>query len=95
MNRTTEAELLDFCARQHAAFDSRAWVRDDAGERADLVCAAFLLASSPWYGHRDELLDIVEALHPRGASAFPEILGDRDFDCARFHNTLRARCEPR
>lgn len=90
MDRTTEASLLVFCARQHAAFDARGWVRDDTGMRDDLACAAFLLASSPWYGHRDELLMIVETLHPRGASAFPSLISERDFDCARFHDALRA-----
>lgn len=94
MTRTTEADLLDFCAQQHAAFTAESWLGHAANERDDITVAAFLLASARWYGHRDELLGLVQRLHPMGSAAFPKLIAARDFDCARFSGMLRSRIEP-
>jgi hypothetical protein len=94
MTRTSEAALLDFCAQQHGAFDLGSWLKIGWSDRDDLVVTAFLLASARWYGHREELLAVVQRLHPQGTAAFPALIATRDFDCGRFSGMLRTRIAP-
>ena len=93
MTRTTEVVLLNFCAEQYANFDSRPWLENSQSDSRDIAIAAFLLASTRWYGHRDELLAVAESLYPPGTSAIPGLVAIQHFDCSRFSARLRRKLE--
>lgn len=66
MLRSVDIPLMDFCARQYSAFCSQAWIESTLPQR-ELGVAAGLLAHTPWYGHREELLCICQQLNPDAA----------------------------
>ena len=44
MNRESEADLLDFCVRQHQEFEGEAWLTRTNQNRDELATAALFLA---------------------------------------------------
>ncbi len=88
MNRESEAELLNFCADQHVAFDPAAWIRYPANP-LELTAVALFLAGVDWFGHRAALLEVAERLHPGSTGRFAELAKRTWFDCARFSNLLQ------
>jgi hypothetical protein len=90
MLREEEAQLLEFCVRQRAAWDSGAWLR--RAENRDLLSVvAFLLASLRWYGHRLELLGVAKELNPEFVSGAADLVSQLRFDCSRFVSMLEAK----
>jgi hypothetical protein len=63
MLRIIDIPLMAFCARQHHAFCAQDWL-DSQLSSLELGVAARLLAYTPWYGHRDELIAISRQLNP-------------------------------
>lgn len=91
MNRANEQELLDFCARQKESFSSKQWQDFSLVKKNELAAAALFLAGSDWYGHRNELLDLVDHLFPGRKGGFAQLEHDAAMDCGRFSNMLKAR----
>ena len=89
MNRLEEGQLLDFCVQQKERFDATAWSSARATEQDRLALVAMLLASAPWYGHRDALLQLAQRLNPQAYWDTPALVRALDFDCSRFFHMLR------
>jgi hypothetical protein len=86
MSRVDEARLVDFCAAQHMAFSRQAWQEaiEVVAKPRDLCAAAWLLASSRWFGHRDQLLEVAGQLSEPGMGAEQTIRAS-DVDPTRLH----------
>lgn len=63
MLRTVDIPLMAFCARQRNAFHAQDWLESPLPSQV-LGTAALLLAYTPWYGHRDELMSVGHQLNP-------------------------------
>ena len=93
MDRLVESKLLDFCVRQQKGFDALAWSVPPGREKDRLSLVAMLLASAPWYGHRQSLLQLARQLNSQAYFDTPALVHALDFDCSRFVHMLRARLE--
>ncbi len=89
MTRDSEASLIDFCARQHGAFQESAWLEEWPVRREEMAAACLFLAGVDWYGHHRELLRVGEAIVPGCAAKAGAFLREARFDCLRFSNLLR------
>ena len=93
MKRESEALLLEFCARQQADFHAADWLAFEAVRQDELAAMCLFLSSTLWYGHRDELLEVAEALTP-GCSARPSVLIlAAELDRPRLSGMLRRELE--
>lgn len=88
----TDENLAQFCLEQKEAMNEAEWFRyaNEVG-RGKLGLIALILASDPWYGHRDALIRIAAELgalqdHP----ALKKHLDD-GFNLPRFTNMLRIK----
>jgi hypothetical protein len=91
MDRVAEMELLDFCAKQKARFSVQRWHEFGSVKNSELAAAALFLAGVDWYGHKDDLLDVAEHLHPGYVGKFSQLAKESAMDCSRFSNMLKAR----
>jgi len=89
MNRESEAELLNFCVRQHKSFKADSWMQRPERDRQELAAVALFLAGVDWFPHRQHLLEIAERLHGGYVGRFSELAKLVRFDCSRFSNLLR------
>lgn len=89
MDRNDELILLEFCAKQHAAFRQEDWRGGDRLSDETLAAAALFLAHTNWFGQADALREVAERLAP--ALGFPELVRRTRFDFARFEGMLKMR----
>ncbi len=83
MLRTVEMPLMEFCAKQHQTFCAQNWL-DSPLPAPELGTAALLLAFTPWYGHRDELITISRQLNPAAEQDLPGQMCQVELYPARF-----------
>jgi len=88
MNRATESHLLDFCVRQRTAFHTVEWLHIKLLDRNEVATTALFLAGVDWYGHRQELFSVAEALHAGCTGHFARLAVATGFDCGRFSGRL-------
>lgn len=93
MTRDSEAELLDFCSRQHRQFDASMWLGFTAVGPAELAATALFLSSVDWFGNQPALRETAQLLLPESDSGFSELAKKTRFDCSRFSNLLRRRLD--
>jgi hypothetical protein len=91
MDRVAESKLLEFCAQQKGTFDASAWFAVSVDEKNRLALVAMLLASVPWYGHRQNLLRLAQELNRQAYFDTPALVKSLDFDCSRFVHMLQAK----
>lgn len=89
MTRDSEAQLLDFCTRQHGAFQESAWLEAQMVPHDEKVAACLFLSGTDWYGYSDRLLGLAEKLSPGCSDKVGDILRGLRFDCLRFSTLLR------
>jgi hypothetical protein len=93
MLRTSEADLLDFCAGQRDHFDETVWLAGVAGSREQLGAAAMFLSTVDWYGHGDALQRVAVGLVPEWIDRLADLSRTHEFDLARFSHMLRHRLD--
>lgn len=91
MTRDTEAQLLDFCAHQHGAFQESAWLEAKPVSRNEMAAVCLFLGGVDWFGHRQQLVELGTRLLEDAEVKFSELVSRVDFDCARFSNMLKRR----
>lgn len=91
MDRVSEEKMLEFCQLQRRAFDKEAWRKLEHPDREELALTAYFLATLPWYGHEDELVEIAEELRPGIGESLAAVIADKQFDCGRFSAMLRKK----
>lgn len=87
MDRNDELVLLEFCAKQHAAFRQEDWRGGDQLSDETLAAAALFLAHTNWFGQAAALREVAERLAT--ALGFPELVRRTRFDFARFEGMLK------
>lgn len=93
MKRESEAALLDFCAGQKGDFRAADWLGFDRVRRDELAAMCLFLSSTLWYGHREELLEVAEALVPGCAARPSALILAADLDRPRLSAMLRRELE--
>lgn len=91
MNRDSEAQLLDFCARQKGAFEETDWLESKVVDRKEMAVVCLFLAGVDWYGHGQSLMQIAERLVSGSAASFESLARAVHFDFLRFSSMLKRR----
>jgi hypothetical protein len=89
MKRDLEDQLLAFCLHQKEHFRLSQWLELPVPSDAKATVALYL-ANATWYGHRLQLFDIAERMHPGSVGHFSELARLTDFDPSRFRGRLEA-----
>ena|SRR3569623_1407274 len=89
MNRESEANLLEFCVRQHGDFRGADWLVYTHADKGELAAACLFLACQDWYGHGEELAEVAERMQPGCGGRLSALVSATGFDCSRFSNMLR------
>ncbi len=89
MTREGEAQLIEFCLAQEAAFDKFEWLRFDSAAKDELAAAARCMAgrSDVDAGTRIRFLHIAKELVP-DISTVAGLVKQSRFDLARFSNLI-------
>ncbi len=93
MTRDTEAQLLDFCAHQHGAFQESAWLEPKPVSRDEMAAVCLFLGGVDWFGHRQSLARLGHKMLEGVEVSFSELVSRVGFDCARFSNLLKRRID--
>lgn len=91
MTRESEAQLLDFCARQQGAFEEAAWLESRIVSREEMAATCLFLGGADWFGHKQQLVSVAETLLEASQIKFAELASQIGFDCSRFANLLKRR----
>lgn len=93
MDKRTTASLAKFCVDQSSTFNAHDWLlHENIDEKAVALVARYLSMTS-WYGHEDDLAEIVEGLHGFEDDAVSESLHrearELAFDLSLFSAMVR------
>ncbi len=91
MIRESEAQLLDFCTRQHRAFQELDWLEAELVSSDEMAATCLFLGRVDWFGHKTQLVEIAAKLMADSNITFAELVSRIGFDCARFSNMLQRR----
>lgn len=91
MNRDSEAQLLDFCACQQAAFEQAAWLESKPIPPNEMAAICLFLSGTDWYGYSEKLVNLAETLLPGCSQKLGSLLRDLRFDALRFSSQLKRR----
>ena len=91
MTRESEAQLLDFCARQQGAFQELAWLESRIVSREEMAATCLFLGGVDWFGHKQQLVDVAAKLLEASQIKFAELVSQIGFNCSRFANLLKRR----
>ena len=91
MNTQAYESIAQFCVEQYSRFDPQAWKRRSIADRKLVAVAAKYLSMTSWFGHEDQLEEIVADIDAALADdrEFNRELGSIGLDLALFSASIR------
>ena len=91
MTRESEANLLEFCAREREHFSAESWLAVPHPDQDEFLAAVLFLAGVDWYGFRKQLAAIAEKIEPGSHGHLSKVVKRTGFDLSRFSTSLRKK----